>query len=169
MKSPLVLVLVLSAVGPGLAIAQPGSDYTVPRTEYGRRLLLEAQSLEDLTPFAEEGEFLSQLVGRTGKTITLLNPGGLVLVENERLHCESQGMLIEPNTEIEVIAVKGNRLVIRIATKPLSSEQLQDAPKKNLGQESQTSEESQMTDADKSDRFPQESQDKPLDFDIPQS
>lgn len=146
-----------------------GAFYYLPRTEFGRRILLEAQSLEELTPFAEEGAFLTQLIGRTGKTITMLNPGGLVLVENERLHCESQGMLVEPNTDVEVIAVKGNRLVVRIATEPLSSEQHQDAPNKSLGQDSQTSEESQMTDADQSEEYPQELKDKPLDFDIPQS
>ena len=143
--------------------------YYFPRTEYGRRILLEAQSLEELTPFAEEEAFLTQLIGRTGKTITLMNPGGLVLVENERLHCESQGMLIEPNTDITVIDVKGNRVVVRIAINPSSSEQHQDAPERNLGRDAQASEESQMPDADQSEEFPLEPKDKPLDFDIPQS
>ena len=146
-----------------------GAFYYFPRTELGRRILLEAQSLEELTPFAEEEAFLTQLIGRTGKTITLLNPGGLVLVDHERLHCESQGMLIEPNTDVEVIAVKGNRLVVRIPTNPQSSEQHQDAPNRSLGQISQTPEEPRMTDAEQSEEFPQQSKDKPLDFDIPQS
>ena len=146
-----------------------GAFYYLPRTEFGRRILLEAQSLEELTPFAEEEAFLRQLIGRTGKTITLMNPGGLVLVDHERLHCESQGMLIEPNTEVEVIAVKGNRLVVRIPTEPQSSEGDQDASNGSLAHDSQTPEESLMTDAEKPEEFPQQSKDKPLDFDIPQS
>ena len=92
-----------------------------------------------------------------------------MLVENERLHCESQGMLIEPNTEVEVIAVKANRLVVRVPTKPQSSEQHQDASNRSFGHDSQTPEESRMTDADQSEEYPQELKDKPLDFDIPQS
>ena len=146
-----------------------GAFYYFPRTELGRRILLEAQSLEELTPFVEEEAYLRQLIGRTGKTISLMNPGGLVMVDHERLHCESQGMLIESNTEIEVIAVKGNRLVVRIPTKPQSSDHHQDAPNRSPGHDMQASEEPRMTDAEQSEEFPQESKDKPLDFDIPQS
>jgi membrane-bound ClpP family serine protease len=146
-----------------------GAFYYFPRTEFGRRILLEAQSLEELTPFAEEEAFLSQLIGRTGTTLTMLNPGGLVLVENERMHCESRGMLIDPNTNVEVIAVKGNRLVVRIQTQRQDSEEDQDAPNQSHGQDAQAPEESQMTDADQSDEFSPESKEKPLDFDIPQS
>lgn len=90
-----------------------GALYVFPRTAVGRRILLEAPSHEEVTPYAEDEERLSQLVGRTGKTLTLLTPGGLVLVDGERMHCESEGMLIDPNQEVEIIDVKANRLVVR--------------------------------------------------------
>ena len=151
---------------PGVLI---GAFYYFPRTEFGRRILLEAQSLDELTPFAEEEAFLSQLIGRIGTTITLLNPSGMVLVDHERLHCESRGMLIEADTDVEVIAVKGNRLVVSIQTQRQDSEGDQDAPNRSLGDDSQAPEESRRKDAAQSEEFSQESKEEPLDFDIPQS
>ena len=146
-----------------------GALYYFPRTEFGRRILLEAQSLDELTPFAEEEAFLSQLIGRIGTTITLLNPSGMVLVDHERLHCESRGMLIEADTDVEVIAVKGNRLVVSIQTQRQDSEGDQDAPNRSLGDDSQAPEEARRKDAAQSEEFSQESKEEPLDFDIPQS
>ena len=35
-------------------------------------------------------------------------------IDGERLHCESEGMLIDPGQEVDVVAVKGNRLVVRL-------------------------------------------------------
>ncbi len=100
-----LVVLIPAVVG--------GALYYFPRTAVGRRILLEAPSLEEVTPYAEDEERLSQLVGRTGKTLTLLTPGGLVLVDGERMHCESEGMLIDPDQAVEIVDVKGNRLVVR--------------------------------------------------------
>ena len=93
----------------------------------------------------EEGERLTQMIQKTGNTLSLLNPGGLVLVDGERMHCESEGMMVESGAEVEVIGVKGNRLVVR-KTKPIVD----------------TSEVASVDEAGNSD-------DSPLDFDVPQS
>lgn len=102
-----VVLLIPTVVG--------GALYLFPRTSFGRRVLLEAPSLDEVTPHAEDAARLSQLVGKRGKTLTLLTPGGLVQADGERMHCESEGMLIDPGQEVDIVAVKGNRLVVRLA------------------------------------------------------
>jgi len=119
-----------------------GALYALPRTSFGQRVLLEAPNPDEVTPYAKEYEQLAQQVGRMGTTSTLLNPGGIVLVDGKRYHCESEGMLIEPETEVRVVAVKGQRLLVR----PTTFE----------------------TDATAGRDFPR-SEKPPLDFDIPQS
>ena len=85
-----------------------------------------------------------QLIGKSGKTLTLLNPGGLVSVEGERLHCESEGMMIDASQNVEVIRVKANRLVVRLASE---DSLVMEAPEPKLDQ----------------------ADDDPLDFELPQS
>ena len=53
---------------------------------------------------------------KTGKTLTLLNPGGLVLVDGERMHAETRGLLLDPGET--VIAEAG---AMPQASKPSSS------------------------------------------------
>lgn len=89
-----------------------GAFYAFPRTEYGRRLM-NPPSLDEMEPFVAETERLTQLIGRTGTTLTRLGPGGMVLVEGERMHAESEGMLILTDTPVRVLALKGNRLLVR--------------------------------------------------------
>ena len=89
------------------------SLYILPQTEFGKQVLLEAPDLEEVTPYQEEQRQLQRLVGHVGKTLTLLNPGGLVLVDGTRQHCESEGNMLEAGVPVEVIAVKGNRVVVR--------------------------------------------------------
>lgn len=103
-----LLLLIPSAVG--------GAFYMLPRTAIGRKFLLEGPTSEEVTPYAAEQQRLQQMVGMHGTTLTMLNPGGLVLVDRERMHCESEGMrLLEPDEDVIVVAVKGNRLVVRAA------------------------------------------------------
>ena len=37
----------------------------------------------------------------------------MVLVEGERMHSESEGMLIDPDQAVEIVGINGNRLVVR--------------------------------------------------------
>jgi membrane-bound ClpP family serine protease len=90
-----------------------GAFYLLPRTEFGKQVLLEAPDLEEVTPYQEERRQLERLVGKIGQTLTLLNPGGLVQVDGTRQHCESEGILLEAGTAVEIVAIKGNRVVVR--------------------------------------------------------
>jgi membrane-bound ClpP family serine protease len=88
--------------------------YLMPRTALGRRLFVAPQAQEDLTPYLEEEKHLSSMIDQTGKTLTRLAPGGLVSINGERLHCESEGMMIDSGTIVKVVAVTGNRLLVRL-------------------------------------------------------
>jgi membrane-bound ClpP family serine protease len=103
-----LLLLIPSAIS--------GAFYMLPRTAFGRKVLLEAPDLDEVTPYQEEPRQL--LVGHVGKTLTLLNPGGLMEVDGTRQHCESEGMLLEAGTPVEVVAVKGARIVVRSVEHP---------------------------------------------------
>lgn len=100
---------------PGVLI---GAFVLFPRTTYGRRVLLDAPAPEEIAGYSKEQAELQQLVGRRGKTVTLHGPGGMVNVEGRRYHSETRGMMLDPGEEVEIVAVKGNRLVIRLADTP---------------------------------------------------
>jgi membrane-bound ClpP family serine protease len=74
----------------------------------------------------------------------MLNPGGLVLVDGSRLHCESEGVLLEAGTPVKIVAVKGNRVVVRLVD--------WDSEKEDTGP-----------------RLASTDGDSPLDFDLPPS
>ena len=94
-----------------------GAIYTLPRTEYGKRLM-NPPSREELEPFVAETERLSQLVGASGIAITKMVPGGIVQIDGERLHAETEGMLLDVGTPVKVLALKGNRLLVREVREP---------------------------------------------------
>ena len=104
-----------------------GAFYVFPRTEYGRRLM-NPPSLEEMEPFVAETARLARLIGRTGTTVTRLGPGGMVLVEGERMHAESEGMLILNDTLVRILAIKGNRLLVRQVRESVVPEPTPEAP-----------------------------------------
>lgn len=91
----------------------PGSLLTaiaiMQKTSLGNRLILRPPPKAE----APGSNPLDRLIGQQGVTQTLLTPGGMVLVESERFHAESLGMLIEPQMPVVVVAVKSNRIVVR--------------------------------------------------------
>lgn len=86
----------------------------MPNTSIGRRVMPEGPKSEEVTPYAKETAHLVSLIGRHGKATTMLGPGGLVTVEGERHHAESEGsLLIEAGEDVEVVSVKGMGLIVR--------------------------------------------------------
>jgi len=140
----LITAVVLVPASAGLAL------YVLPGTRLGREILLEAPTLEDVTPYAEEEQRLRSHIGRTGEAISLLNPGGMVRVDDERFHCESRGLVIEPGASITVVDVRGNRLVVRLADDSLNPASGGEYAQNTDGQDGQ------------------HASDEPLDFDVPQ-
>jgi hypothetical protein len=85
----------------------------LPQTKAGKRALLEAPELASVEPFQEETARLRSMIGQFGTTLSLLNPGGLVQIHQERLHATSEGEIIDPKTSVEIIDVRGTRIVVR--------------------------------------------------------
>jgi membrane-bound serine protease (ClpP class) len=111
--SPTYFALYVTALLFLIPSAISGAFYVLPRTAFGRKVLLEGPDLDEVTPYQEEQRQLMRLVGHIGKTLTMLNPGGLVEVEGTRQHGESEGLLLEAGTPVEIVAVKGIRVVVR--------------------------------------------------------
>ena len=100
---------------PGTVVA---SFAMLPRTKFGRRLLQEAPTKEEIAPLVEETARLAALVGKRGVTLTTHSPGGMVEVNGQRHHAEARGLMLDPGQPIEVIALRGQRLVVRLADGP---------------------------------------------------
>ena len=84
-----------------------------PNTPLGRKAILFGPTREEVLPFQEEEARLRELIGEVGLATTVLNPAGMIKVDNERLHCQSEGMIIEAGTPIRIIAVQANRVIVR--------------------------------------------------------
>lgn len=90
-----------------------GGLYILPRTSYGRAIFAAPQSLEELTPYQDEEDRLCEMIDQPGTAVTMFSPGGMVQIGRERIHAESEGMMIDPQTPVVVVGVRGNRLVVR--------------------------------------------------------
>jgi membrane-bound serine protease (ClpP class) len=77
------------------------------KTAAGNRLVLQPPVDE---PVPDETQ---QWMGRTGRAATLMTPGGLVLIDGQRLHAESLGMMVEPGTPVIVVGTAFNRVIVR--------------------------------------------------------
>jgi len=90
-----------------------GGFQILVRTPLGNRILLRAPTTEEVTPYQKELQHLNSLIGKQGIALTPMTPGGLVSVNGERIHAVSDGMSVEQNVPIEIVAVRGTRVVIR--------------------------------------------------------
>jgi membrane-bound serine protease (ClpP class) len=82
----------------------------MPRTRLGRQLILD-------TGLVTEPEGDRRWLGKRGHASSPLRPAGIAEIEGERVDVVSEGELIEPGTEIEVMRVDGNRIVVRQANR----------------------------------------------------
>ena len=82
-----------------------------PHTPMGK--MMEPPTAEEVTPYVEEQRRLSRLIGQIGETVTPLNPAGIILIGGERVHCFSEGLVVDRGTDVRVLAVQGNRLLVR--------------------------------------------------------
>ena len=108
-----IYISVMMVLIPG---ALYGMYYLVTKTSFGNRILLTAPSVEEVTPYQAEQQRLESLIGHHGKSLNLMTPGGLVDVNGERLHAIGQNMIIESGTPVEVVGIKGTRVIVRIVT-----------------------------------------------------
>ncbi|MBI3179560.1 MAG: hypothetical protein HYZ27_07845, partial [Deltaproteobacteria bacterium] len=84
----------------------------LPGSRLGKSVILESATT------AAEG-YVSQsaaelaLVGKRGRAVGALRPAGIADIEGRRIDVVTQGDFIEPGSEIEVMLVDGNRVVVK--------------------------------------------------------
>lgn len=82
-----------------------------PKTAIGRRILIQPPSEEELIPL--EVQSMRELIGQQGMAVTPMLPSGAVRLGKQTIDAVSDGRSIEKGTLIEVVAAKGNHLVVR--------------------------------------------------------
>jgi membrane-bound serine protease (ClpP class) len=87
----------------------------MPRTRFGRRLILDA-GLGAGQAYGSAPESDLRWLGKRGRTTSPLHPAGIADIEGTRVDVVSEGEPIEPGTPIEVTRVDGNRIVVRQLT-----------------------------------------------------
>lgn len=101
---PLLVVIVV----PGLVW---GGIVLFPRTALGRQIMAAPED-DQLAPVVDDAANRLKWIGMTGRTVSVMNPGGIIILNGERLHAETAGFMLEAGEEVEVIDVKGTRLVV---------------------------------------------------------
>jgi membrane-bound ClpP family serine protease len=85
-----------------------------PHTPIGRRILIQPpEHPDDVLPDTPEYRSLKSLVGRRGRTLGKMLPGGSVVIDRRTYDAVSVGMPIDPNAVVEVVEVRMSRLVVR--------------------------------------------------------
>ena len=135
-----------------------GTFNIFPRTPMGKHLI-GAPTTEEVTPYLAETAHLQSLIGRIARTITPLVPGGMVSIDGERLHAFSEGVLIDPGVDVEIMEVRGTRVLVREAVElPTDDESSATAGRSR-------SDDVFLAD----DEAEPPAGERPLDFDVPQS
>ncbi|TWT59808.1 NfeD family protein [Rubinisphaera italica] len=85
----------------------------LPYTRFGRRILLDGPAEADVVPFAAEEARLKTYLNRHAVTVTPLTPNGFIMIDNERINASSEGMIVDPHMTVEIVQVKGTRVIVR--------------------------------------------------------
>jgi membrane-bound serine protease (ClpP class) len=80
----------------------------LPRTPFGKRFILQS----DGSTWDGFDATKSELLGKSGIARTALHPGGVAIIDNKRVDVVTRGEMIDPETEIRVVDVEGNRVVV---------------------------------------------------------
>jgi len=70
-------------------------------------------SLSKANGFSSQSEELIEFLGHTGMAVTDLRPAGTAVINNRRVNVVSRGEYLDKGTEIVVLEVEGNRVVVK--------------------------------------------------------
>jgi membrane-bound ClpP family serine protease len=110
---PLVGFLILGVAVIGLPTIVVLAFKYWPNTAIGRRILLGVPSSEDVLPDGHRRSGLKELVGRVGRAKCKMLPGGAITIGGRTIDAVSEGIAIDVGQSVRVIAVRGNRVVVR--------------------------------------------------------
>jgi membrane-bound ClpP family serine protease len=101
----IVAVLLLGPLTIGL------SFYYMPRTRIGKALLGEVPTEEEVTP----DDPRRALLGKYGVARTKMLPSGSVEIDDQMIDAIAHGAAIDPGQAVQVVEVRGNRVVVQLA------------------------------------------------------
>lgn len=81
------------------------------KSKFLNELVLFKRSTKDEGYTSAEGR--EYLIGKRGKVIGELRPAGAVFIDNNPIDVVSEGAYIKKGETVEVVAVNGNRVVVR--------------------------------------------------------
>ena len=77
------------------------------------RSLILKTSQSSADGFQAPPQELAALAGQSGQSLSPLRPAGVALIDGHRVDVVTDGEFIESDTEVEVVAVEGSRVVVR--------------------------------------------------------
>lgn len=83
----------------------------LPRSNVWHRIALATSETVDLGYVGPANR--ENLLGKEGVTITDCRPSGVVIVDDERVDCVSEGGYLKKGVKVKVVKIEGNRLVVR--------------------------------------------------------
>jgi len=82
-----------------------------PRSRAGKMLIL-GRSLDKKLGYSGTDD-MEKYVGMEGETLTHLRPAGMARIESDRVDVVTEGTFIGKGKSVKVVAVEGNRVVVR--------------------------------------------------------
>ncbi len=89
---------------------------TFHRTPWGKKLA-PPNPIAEAKDFAPQHEALKQYVGLSGKAITPLRPVGTCMFNDDRVNCVAESGMIDNDTEIEAVGIRGREVEVRSSRK----------------------------------------------------
>jgi membrane-bound serine protease (ClpP class) len=109
-KSSIVLGWSFVAIVGVLAPILPWLGLTLWKKSFmGRQMFLEGAGTGTVNSSARS----SDLVGQIGRTLTPHRPAGITEISGRRIDTVAEGVMIERGQTVRVVAVSGNRIVVR--------------------------------------------------------
>ena len=78
----------------------------------GQSPLVHNAEISGSTQTTPDAPQLLPLLGKVGRTVTPLRPGGTAMIEDRKSDVVTQGKFVEPGTDVKVILVEGNKVVV---------------------------------------------------------
>lgn len=89
----------------------------LPRLPFARSLVLRTE-LDTAHGYESAPDTDHALLGKRGRTLSALRPAGIAEIDGERVDVVSLGDMIDAGTEIQVLRVDGNRVVVKPISNP---------------------------------------------------
>lgn len=117
----------------GLPIVVMAALYWLPKTRFGKHLLLDAPTSDEVLPNSERRKKLRSLLGKRGKAKSRMMPSGAVKIGGKTFDAVAEATAVDEGDWVEVVEFQGNRLVVRALTEEEIQEVQENAPSEDAG------------------------------------